>query len=120
MAVVAADVKALATELASVSDGTVNTWIAIAERRVNRTAFGEKADDAVIFLSAHLVTVSQQANAGASGFVAGMQSRRVGDVSVTFGSMSGTMAMGDEHLRATLWGQLYLDLRDSIFADRRV
>lgn len=118
MAVTAADVKALATELASVADATVTTWIAIVERRIDRDAFDGKADDAVTFLAAHFVTLVAQAAAGSSGSKGGVAARKVGDVATTYAAP--TVSLGDDALRATMWGQFYLDLREGIFADRRV
>jgi len=117
VSVTAADVKGLATELAAVADATIETWIAIVERRIDRATFGGKADDAVTFLTAHMVTLATKAAAGGSGSVGALQSRRVGDVAASFAVSPGSMS--DEALRATMWGQLYLDLRGGTFADRR-
>ena len=118
MTVVASDVKALATELASVADATITTWLAIVERRIHRASFGDRADDAVTFLAAHCVTLAVRANAGDSGSVGHLASRSVGGVSVTFATMP--VPFGDEVLASTMWGQLYIDLRKGTFADRRI
>ncbi len=119
MAVTASDVKALATELASVADATITTWIAIVERQINRAAFGVKADDAVTYLTSHYVTINEKAATGASGTVGTVTSRKVGDVSTSF-STPANLSTSDAMLSSTMWGQLYLNLRSGTFADRRV
>lgn len=118
MAVSAADIKDMASELASVADATVELWIGEAELRINTTAYGDKADSATKYLAAHLVTVATKANAGTSAGTGPVQARKVGDVSTTFAM--GSVQAKDALLMSTIWGQLYLDLRRSVFADRRV
>lgn len=117
MSVIVSDVKTMATELASVSDSTVELWLNAAVSRVNRTAFGDNADNATKYLAAHLTTLATKANSGASSGTGSIRQRKVGDVSTTFAV--GTADAQDATLMSTIWGQMYMDLRRLVFADRR-
>lgn len=118
MAVSAADIKGMATELASVSDVVVESWIAKARLSINTAAYGDKADSATQYLAAHYVTLAERAGAGASSGTGPIVQRKVGDVSTTFAV--GSVAARDAVLMSTVWGQMYLSLRGSVFPDRRV
>jgi hypothetical protein len=118
MAVSAADIKGMATELASVSDVVVESWIAKARLSINTAAYGDKADSATQYLAAHYVTLAERAGAGASSGTGPIVRRKVGDVSTTFAV--GSVAARDAVLMSTVWGQMYLSLRGSVFPDRRV
>lgn len=119
MAVTAADVKAHFPEHASVLDATVNRWLTWAQSKHNVTAFGAKSDLALVALTAHLVELDKRRQAGATGPAMAVQSRSVADVSTTYASPSASLnAFGDAALASTNAGQLYLDLRQGVFADR--
>jgi hypothetical protein len=118
MAVSASDIKSMATELASVADATVEFWIAEALLSINVTAYGNKADSATRYLAAHYVTLAKKASTGASSGTGPIQQRKVGDASTTFAV--GSVAAKDAMLASTVWGQMYLSLRGSVFPDRRV
>ena len=112
MSVVAADVKKVASEFETVDNERVEEFIAQAERRTNRGEWGEKADDAVILLTAHLLKMDKQQGAGAAGPV---QSEKVGDVSRSFFL---TRASSGSLMLSTSWGRRYNELLDTIFTNR--
>lgn len=122
MAVTAAQVKAVATELTAILDATIDGFIAMAERRTNRTNWGAKADDGVIFLAAHLTTMqAKAASAGVNGnAVKGpLTSETVGPLSRSFDAGgSGSAPWSDAWLSGSPWGIAYVELRALVMSDR--
>jgi hypothetical protein len=55
VAVAYTDVQALATEFASVDQTRIESFIARAQRRINSDFWGDFYDDAVLYLTAHLL-----------------------------------------------------------------
>lgn len=117
MSVTVASVKELFPELAAIADATVQRWLSFAEAKHNAAAFGVKSDYALKCLAAHLVELDKRRQAGATGSVAVVSSRTVGDVSTTY-AVPASSSTADAALGSTLYGQMYLDLRSSIFPDR--
>lgn len=115
MAVTPADFKAIATQYSSETDDTINGVINRAERRVNRTAWGdEKADEGVIYLAAHLLTQDKEQDEAAPGPETQQSSgnaRRAYQVPPPFAKYPEA---------STAWGRRYLELRQTVFADRRI
>lgn len=110
MAVTPEDVRAIAPELAERYDEDLERWIAQAERRVNRRAWGARADDGVTFLAAHLALRASQGSKAPAGPVASVA---VGDVSQSFA----TPAEADSY-DTTFAGQQYKELLRLVFASR--
>lgn len=110
MAVTPEDVRAEAPELAELPDDVIERAIGKADRRVNRKAWGARADDGVIALAAHLLTVRKQGPGGAPGPVASVS---VGDVSQSFAVVA---SEGD--YASTRYGREYQELLRLVFADR--
>src|SRR5690606_17941828 len=111
MAVTPEDVRAIAPELDSVPTDLIERFIAMAERRVNRKAWGARADDGVTFLAAHLLTMRKR---GASGQTGPLASVSVGDVSQSFA----VQASDGKNYNATSYGQEFATLQSLVFADR--
>ncbi|HKI87198.1 MAG TPA: DUF4054 domain-containing protein [Thermoanaerobaculia bacterium] len=119
--VAVADVKSLFPETAAASDATIAQWLEVAEGRHNADAFGSKSDFALKALTAHLVVLSLRRVAGGTGTQAAIRSRTVDRVSTTYAVPEPTgNSFGDAALASTGPGQLYLDTREGIFADRVV
>lgn len=112
MAVTPSSIKLLFPELASVLDDRVSLFIAMAERRVSRDAWGSRADDGVSYLTAHLLT---QSAAGAKAKAGPVASVSVGEVSQSY-AVSG--AVTETSLGATPYGREFLELRGLVFASR--
>ncbi len=110
MAVTAAEVKTIATEFAAVADARVDIFIAQAETRTNRANWGNKADDGVIYLTAHLLKLDDLQGEAPAGPVS---ARRVRDVSWAFANPTST-----EGLDSTAWGRRYKELKSTIFGSR--
>lgn len=107
MAVVASDIKELPSgEFSSVADGTVERYIAEAEREISRSAFGERADDAVLYLSAHLLAVAKGGSSAPSTAV----------TQVTVGPLTKQYAQpgfsnNPDALASTSYGRRYIEIR---------
>lgn len=112
MAVTPEDVRAEAPELASLPDDVIDRAIGKAERRVNRKAWGARADDGVIALACHLLTMRGKGAKAAAGPVA----------SVTVGSVSQTFAVqasaDKTNYASTPYGQEFETLQSLVFACR--
>lgn len=115
MAVTPDSLREFATEFAEVVDfpnTIVQQTIDMAERRVNAAAFGDRHDDAVLFLAAHLLTLYKQQGSTAA---SARSSVKVGELSETFAvapaEVSGSLV-------ATSWGREYIELQAITFASR--
>lgn len=114
MALSVSDFKTDFPEFQSVDNGVVTRFINKAELRVNRTEWGNKADDGVGYLAAHLLKRMQQGDGAAAGPVS---SERVGDINVSYGVSED---FKDRELASTVYGRQYLDLCSEVFAARVV
>lgn len=64
MALTWAEVILVAPELAGLSVNTQNAILANVARQVNATAWGDKANDGMVYLAAHLGTLTKRKGAG--------------------------------------------------------
>lgn len=112
MAVTAADVKEIATEFAAVADTRIDLFIAQAERRTSRANWGGKADDGVIYLTAHLLKLDELQGTAPAGPIS---ARRVRDVSWAYAKTGD----GDSY-DATAWGRRYKEIRRTVFSVRKL
>ena len=103
MAITATNVKARAPEFASLSDATVDIFIADAATRLSSVVWGVYYASAHLYLTAHLLSVSYPNMATASGPV---QSETVGQVSRSY-AVSARAVSGSYQ---TKWGRLYKEL----------
>lgn len=113
MAVTPEAVRALAPEFDTLADERIELFIAQAERRVNRAAWGVRADDGVMYLTAHLLTQSKKGAGAAPGPVSSVS---VGEVSQSYAVSSDLQGS----LGATHYGREFLELRGLVFACRVV
>lgn len=112
MAATVADFRALFAEFVAVPDTRVDLALDQALRRINAVAWGARADDGQLWLAAHLLAVSVGGSAGAAGPVT---SKKVGDVSISFGNTS-LGVIGSNSI--TNYGQIFHQMRREIFANR--
>lgn len=104
----AADIKARYQELASVADPTINLAITDAVPWFDETRWGSFYAQGFAAFVAHMVTFdTKTSSAGASGAV---QSKSVGDVSVSFAQLQFKKPT-DAFWASTKYGQRYLELR---------
>ncbi len=103
MAVTPNSLKQLFPGFACEADPRLSLFIAQAQRRVSESVFGDYYDDAVSYLTAHLLSREAQANGG-KGFVS---SESVGDLSRSYTQTGGILASG---YSSTTYGQEYLKL----------
>jgi hypothetical protein len=85
-----------------------NEFIALAELRVNRCWFGEKADLAVAYMAAHLITLDGENSIRSNGEAGSITSKREGDLAISFSSTS--VAGDGEDLNLTHYGVQYQSL----------
>jgi hypothetical protein len=107
-----ADFRTRFPEFASIADAVVELNIDDAELEVS-TAFGAYQDIATLFLAAHYLVLSQDAESGASGSVGGVASESVDGVSQSF-SVVAASNQGDQLLASTVYGQRFLSYRQKI------
>ena len=115
MAVTAKNIKDCFAEFAGLSDARVDKFRLQAERRVNLVQWGEKADDAILWLSAHTLKIAKQMDAGDPAVAGPLSQKKVGDISVGY---AGASNLKPSQLRSTVYGQHYLDLKTGIFPTR--
>ena len=107
------ELKKMFPEFANETNPRINFFIGMAERRVNKTVFGDKADDAVCLMTAHLLTLGSRGGQGGT-----VTSEKVGDLSRSYSSAS----KGDDSnsLDSTSYGQMFNDLMQSCRQGPRV
>lgn len=115
MAVTANDIKDHFAEFEDLSDTVINRWLEQAERRVNRTQWGNKADDATLWLTAHLLKLHLTLACGVQPAPGPLTSQRVGDLAVTYKVPD---RMAQTFLASTAYGQYYLTLRTGVWPTR--
>lgn len=115
MAIVASDIREHFPEFSGLSDTVIVRWLAQANRRVNATQWGEKADDAVLWLTAHLLAVTGSLACGGSPGSGAVSSHKVGDLAVTYKVPD---RMSQTFLASTAYGQYYLTLKTGVWPTR--
>lgn len=107
MSVTASDIQDLPSgEFASIANNVVEVYIAEAEREISQAAFGNRADDAVKYLAAHLLAV---AKGGSSAPATGVTMVTVGPLTKQYGQ-PGAMSKTDS-LESTSYGRRYIEIR---------
>jgi len=114
VAVTPSDVKAKLPEFTSLNDSIIQLCLDAAERRVNLCAWGDLADDGILYLTGHLLKLREQGDALAAGPV---QSERVLSVNASYAIDSSVAASA---LGSTAYGRYYLDLRSLVFGARKL
>lgn len=102
MAVEPKTMKDIFPEFANEANKRLQFFIDMATRRVNENVFDDKTEDAILFMAAHLLTLSNRR--GKSGSVT---SEKVGDLSRSYSSGSG---QDSNSLKSTSYGQMFEDL----------
>jgi len=91
----------------------IDMFLKFANRRVSEAAWGDCTDEAVIYLTAHLLAQAS-GGGGFSGGVAGpITQESVGDLSRSYGQVQVNANGNDELFAQTKYGQLFLELRRS-------
>lgn len=105
----AADVKAFATEFASLADAAFDPYIARASRELNPTVWGQRVVDAAVLLVAHYMTLFPPAGfvGGGAATVGPIVSKTVGSVSVTYAAPSVSIRPTAGALASTKYGAEY-------------
>lgn len=115
MAVTATDIQDHFPEFEGLSETVINLWLTQAERRVNPTQWGDKADDAVLWLTAHLLALTQGLACGVSAASGPVTTKKVGDLSISYKVPD---EMSQTFLASTSYGQYYLTLKTGVWPTR--
>jgi hypothetical protein len=119
MSVTTSDVTTFAPELAAAPGSLVAQWLDVCGRQISTEAYGSRSDDALLFLVCHYVTLDTRARSGMSGPASAVSSQTAGKLSKSFALASST-SIGDDMLRSTVYGQMFLRIRQVTFAGRVV
>lgn len=115
MAVTAKQIKDCFAEFAGLSDALVDKWRLQAERRVNLVQWGNKSDDAILWLTAHLLKLEKQLSIGGTAAAGPIERKKVGDIEVEYKVPEKS---SDSFLATTSYGQYFIDLKTGIFPTR--
>jgi hypothetical protein len=115
MTVVAQDIRDTFPEFQGATDTLIELWLAQAQRRVNTVQWGEKADDATLWLTAHLLKLDSQIRGGGTAAAGPISQKKVGDLSVSYAVPA---KMAQSFLASTAYGQQYLQLRSELMTTR--
>lgn len=115
MAVTATNIKDCFPEFGQLPDTLVDKYRLQAERRINLVQWGEKADDGILWLTAHLLKLYQQIKAGAFAKAGPISEKKVGDLSIKF-AIPGTLK--HSWLSSTTYGQYFQDLKTGVWPTR--
>ena len=100
------DLQDLSCEFKSLSGPLITRFIGQAERRIDESFFGDLYDDAVMYLTAHLLSVVS----GGSAAIAGpITSKTAGSLSIGYGSST----LSDSKYGSTSWGREFQALMDT-------
>jgi hypothetical protein len=112
VAITVADIRTQLPEFSSLTDAQIQLALDKANRRINTTAWGVKADDGLVCLTGHLLARSATEGQGAAGPIS---SESVGQVSVSY-AISDSFKESD--LGSTSYGRCFLELRKEVFPTR--
>lgn len=104
-----------------VGDSRATTFLSLAGNRISAEFFGERYDEAVAWLTAHMLTMAdreaaERAAGGAGASSGAIQSKSAGDLSIGFGGAMGSvgrMNPEDAALTSTSYGLEYLRIRNT-------
>lgn len=115
MAVTATEIKDCFPEFAGFTDLVVDKFRLQAERRINLVQWAGKADDAILWLTAHILKLWKSVSTGATAASGPVSQKKVGDLSVSY-AIPATMA--NSWLASTTYGQYFIDLKTGIWPVR--
>ena len=115
MTVTVQDIKDHFTEFQGLSTTVIERWKTQAERRVSVTQWSDKADDGVLWLTAHLLKMHCIRASGGTVPAGPVSQKKTGDLSETYAIPLG---IGRSALAQTSYGQYFLELQSSIFSKR--
>jgi hypothetical protein len=110
MSVTASDIRDLPSgEFSSLTDAVINRFLAEAGREVNASVWGDRYDDGILYLTAHLLAFAKKGATGAAGPVT---SETAGPLSISYG---GAATASDAALASTSYGRRYLEIAHTLF-----
>jgi len=114
MAVTPATIREVLTEFAQVSATRIQIFLDFAEQQLNAQAWGNKADQGLIYLTGHLLKIDAEAASG-GGAAGPVSAESVGQVSASYQIGE---SFADSEFGSTVYGRRYLELAKTVFACR--
>ena len=108
--ITATDVTNVAPEFTSQAQARIDSFIDIARGFICEEKWGEKAKNAIIFYTAHLLSLASRGASGASGPVT---AERVGELSRSYGQISGG-SDSEMELSQTPYGLIFISMRKGL------
>jgi hypothetical protein len=110
MTTTAATVKALPSgEFSAIADATIDAYIARAKLRLSTSSYGALYEDAVLYLTAHLLSLDTSGTGAAPGQVT---SESAGSMSRSYATPTNNSSSG---LTATHWGRTLIQMQRELF-----
>ena len=93
------------------ADANRAMFLQMAESRTSSTYYGENRSEAVALRAAHMLTVSEGANASGGSTTGPVSAKSEGDLSVSYGKVGSGSSDSASNLATTDFGRELLDLR---------
>lgn len=97
------------SDFATVADGVVTSWITRAARRISETAWGDAAQDAGAYLTAHMMAMASLGIYVGQQHTGAVTSTMVGQVQVNYATIQYLLKL-DPTLGLTRFGLMYASL----------
>ena len=117
MSVSSSDVLAIAPEFSSEPTSRIDALIAVATQFVNPRAWGAKTDIAIIYYTAHLLSVTPNSSGttGASTARGPISQEKVGDISTSYSAASSsTSSSSRSSFNASSYGQIFEEMKKTL------
>jgi hypothetical protein len=117
VSVTSSDVLAIAPEFSSESPSRINALIAVATQFVNPHAWGPKTDIAIIYYTAHLLSVTPSASGatGASTARGPISQEKVGDISTSYSAGGSSVSSSSRtSFNASSYGQIFEEMKKTL------
>jgi hypothetical protein len=117
VSVTSSDVLAIAPEFSSESPSRINALIAVATQFVNPHAWGPKTDIAIIYYTAHLLSVTPSASGatGASTARGPISQEKVGDISTSYSAGGSSVSSTSRtSFNASSYGQIFEEMKKTL------
>lgn len=112
----AADIETflcLFDEFEGVPSKKIGAFFDLAKNRVDETVWGDCTDEAIYYLTGHLISSTGGAGGSGGGVAGPITSESVGSVSRSYGQVNVNQGGNDELYATTRYGQMFLNLRRS-------
>lgn len=103
----------IAPEFSSEDTARLDVFIGLSASRLSARVFGRVYAQAVVYLAAHLLTLSERASSSGGSAAGPITSASTGGVSISYGQVNTAVSVSDATLSTTAYGLEFLALRNS-------